>query len=145
MASLALGQSYDCPNASEAILKNMDKWVLEFPLDWFHKCNKTKIQWIFHDEKIPILQLWTYVHSVIIIHKNLKFKFKCFIVCLSASQFNAGHSFPCWFMSRSNQQFWCGWSVPQGNCLHPHGCGTIKSIGDMIMTRAYGPQHYSVQ
>ena len=28
IASLAQGQSYDCPNASEAILKNMGKIVL---------------------------------------------------------------------------------------------------------------------
>ena len=27
IASLALGQSYDCPSASEATLKNMDKYI----------------------------------------------------------------------------------------------------------------------
>ena len=42
IASQALGQSYDCPSASEAILKNMDIWITLISREWWYKHKKTK-------------------------------------------------------------------------------------------------------
>ena len=40
VASLALGQSYDCPSASEATLKDMGKYVTWIHHNWWYTHNK---------------------------------------------------------------------------------------------------------
>ena len=40
--SLALGQSYDCPSASEVIMKNMGENLNEKRIHWWHDHNNTK-------------------------------------------------------------------------------------------------------
>ena len=42
VASLALGQSYDCPSASEATLKSIGKYVIWIHHNWWYNHNKNR-------------------------------------------------------------------------------------------------------
>ena len=42
VTSLVMGQSYNCPNASEANLKNIDKFITQIHKNWYSNYNKIK-------------------------------------------------------------------------------------------------------
>ena len=50
VASLALGQSYDCPSASEATLKNMGKWIDNMKPVKIHNVTSTKQIFFFFNK-----------------------------------------------------------------------------------------------